>query len=98
MEKFMPNARKATRKRNIIKTDGEVLTNPRIVVYGRRVLLEGVLETLATRRATNMSKVHPRRRRGVLHRLGPATPSTRSIQYGSGRPPAVPRVRCHDRF
>ena len=97
MEKFMPNARKATSKRNIIKTDGEVLTNPRIV-YGRRVLLEGFLETLATRRATNMSKVHPRRRRGVLHRLGPATPSTRSIQYGSGRPPAVPRVRCHDRF
>ena len=97
MEKFMPNARKATRKRNIIKTDGEVLTNPRIV-YGRRVLLEGFLETLATRRTTNMSKVHPRRRRGVLHRLGPATLSTRSIQYGSGRPPAVPRVRCHDRF
>jgi len=77
MEKFMPNARKATRKRNIIKTDGEVLTNPRIV-YGRRVLLEGFLETLATRRATNMSKVHPRTVRGILHRLRPATLSTRS--------------------
>ena len=96
MEKFMPNARKATSKRNIIKTDGEVLTNPSIV-YGLACVVRH-LETLATRRATNMSKVHPRRRRGVLHRLGPATPSTRSIQYGSGRPPAVPRVRCHDRF
>ena len=77
MEKFMPNARKATSKRNIIKTDGEVLTNP-CVIHGLRVVRR--LETVATRRATNMSKVHPRPIRGFLHSVGPATLSTRSSQ------------------
>ena len=96
MEKFMPNARKATSKRNIIKTDGEVLTNPSIV-YGLRCVVRR-LETLATRRATNMSKVHPRPIRGFLHSVGPATLSTRSSQLGPGRPPALPTVRSHDRF